>query len=290
MKKILLISTFILMVLFSGCEKKINPSMLGVLPEDKAVSEHPVTEEELEYKQPAMILKVVSKSSDVTEARYQFIQNSLKQAMKKYGFFKIIPDEQIEEQLKTEEYKSFDPKNVADMIQLGRDFSASHIAQEEIKIISSSKKSGSDNFKAEVILTLFTAGSGQVIVKEKVEVNSIYPKATEVRLKKLIQTYLPLKGYILETRGGHQVARISLGRALGVMAGREFLVHKRELKNQFSGDQKLAFGVLQTKISYSAPIARVKVIEVMENDAWVLIDKNDRSKIRIGQAVFSRPE
>ena len=124
-----------------------------------------------------------------------------------------------------------------------------------------------------------------MVFQQNIGFDSQKPEKSGTELKLLVQKFFPLRGFILETRGGHQVAKISLGRSLGVKLNREFHIRERSVEN------KIVSGVVRKVISFS-PIALAtgKVIRVMENESWIAIDKKDRIKIKSGQVVFSLPE
>lgn len=155
----------------------------------------------------------------------------------------------------------------------------------QITILESKMVENVDHFKANINLTIFTTDSGQVVIKQDVTYNSKDIESSDNSLKKLIQTYFPIRGYILETRGGKQVAKISLGRSAGIKLDRKIQIWQRKVHNEIingASRRTVTFG--------TAALATAEVIRVYENESWVLIRKGDQHKIRKGQVIFTQPE
>ena len=272
---------------FVSCQKQVNPTQLKILGEDQKKADFSPSNTEMILKREDLVSLVVYKSKNLTLEKLNFIRSVITKEFINHGNIYFIPEKRIEEKLKTSEYRNFNPKNVADAIQLGKDFSATYVAQLEVSIIKNSKFKGVDRFVANINIAVFTTGSSQNVVKKNIEIDTA--KSSSVKeVTKLVQRYFPLKGYIIESRANHQVAKITLGKSLGIKAGRELLIRNRIVKGGIVGKDNSKGFFIKT-ISFSEPIASVEVIKVMENESWVFIKKEDRSKIRLGQVVFTQP-
>ncbi|MFH2130696.1 MAG: hypothetical protein ABIK68_10020 [bacterium] len=228
---------------------------------------------------------IVFKDQTVTKERLADIRHFIHTSLEKNGNFSIISPEETEALLAKEENRHFQPNNIADAIQLGASVNATFVSQMQITIIESKTVKNLDEFKANINLTVFTTDSGQVVIKQDVLYDSQDPERSHKKLRKLVQTYFPIRGYILETRGGHQVARISIGRGVGIALGRKIQVRDRVVKNV------IVNGVSRRTVSFLAnAYATTEVIKVMENDSWVLVNKEDQHNIKKGQVVFTLPE
>ena len=193
--------------------------------------------------------------------------------------------DQTKHLLAKEENRHFQPGNIADAIQLGASINVDFVSQMQITIIESKMVKNIDHIKANVNLTLFTTGSGQVIIKHDALYDSQNLERSDEALRQLVQTNFPIRGFILETRGGHQVAKISLGRSAGIKLGRQILIRERQVNSQ------IVNGVSRKTITFkAAALAKTKVIQVLENESWVAVNKGDQHKIKKGQVIFTLPK
>lgn len=278
---------FVLILFFLvGCAPKyVDPATLEITPMDREEAEYPPTEEELATAPRLLLPLIVSKGDAVTDVRLKRTLDFIHTSFNRHGNFTALSQDTVEELLSSEENRKFQASNVADAIQLGKSLNAQFVSQMQIVIAESKIVDNIDHYKAIANLTIFTTSSGQVVFKQDVVFDTQEVEDSKRKLKKMVQTYFPLKGYILETRGGRQYAKISLGSSLGIEPGREFLVRDRVVKNE------IVSGFARRTVSYpTLALANVSVIKVMEDESWVAIDKDDRSKIRVGHVVFSQPE
>ncbi len=152
-------------------------------------------------------------------------------------------------------------------------------------LIESKMVENVDQFKANINLTVFTTDSGQVIFQQNIHYDSQKYERSYKKLRQLIQTYFQIRGYILETRGAHQVAKISLGRSVGIELGRKIQIRERTVKTEIIN------GVSRSIVSFDVnALAMTEVIKVMEDDSWVLVNKKDQPKIKKGQVIFTMSE
>lgn len=277
---------FITILLATSCaEKKIDPYALQILPEDKVASKFPPTKEELVPVLEQMVLLVASKNETVSQTRLDQLVTFIRSGISNHSNVKNIPSEKLDETFKEKEFHAFQPDNVSEAIRLGKKLNARFVSQLQLSIKEAKMVEGVDRFKANVNFSVFTTDSGQIMFKQNLEYDSSNPTESNVKLKEVIQKYFPVKGYILETRGNHQVAKISVGRSLGVTLNQMFNVRARTVEST------VTFGFVRRSVSYSQEvIAPVTVIKVMENEAWVSIPEKDRPKIKLGQVLFSLPE
>lgn len=273
-------------ILFSACTvKQIDPMSFKVQKEDLQQAEHPPTHDELSIQQNILLPIIVYQDPTVTETRGKEILSFIHGMLEKQGNFSIIPSFQIDQMLEKDENRGIQLSNVSAMIQLGQQQNATHISQLQITIQKSSVVKNIDHYEANIKLTVFTTNSREHVFSKDILFNTQNKKDSKSALKELVQTYFPLKGYILETRGNHQVAKISLGRSLGIEIGRKLDVRERLKQTE------IVNGESRTTVSFSPnAIATVKVIRIMENDCWVTIDKDDQKKIKKGQVIFTTPE
>jgi|GEM_PF-1673012 len=273
-------------ILLSGCaQKKIDPLTFPILEADKLEAQYPPSKDELVLRPNILLPLLVFKSQTVTEGRLKEISHFVNSSFKQYGNFSIISQNQTDTLLAKKENKHFQPSNVADAIQLGSSVNADFVSQMQATIIESKMVDNVDRFKANINLTVFRTDSGQVVVQENIRYDSQKYDRSYKDLKQLIQTYFQIRGYILETRGAHQVAKISLGRSVGIELGRKIQIRERIVKTQIIND------VSHSIISFDVnALAETEVIKVMEDDSWVLVNKKDQVKIKKGQVVFTMPE
>lgn len=281
-----ILSVLVTLTLGSGCASKpINPLSFPVTSVDKVQTEFPPSDDDLIMPSQLLLPLVVYKDPTSTDERLAQILGFLNQSFEQNGNIAGIPQPEVAALLSEEENRRFQATNVADAIQLGKSLNAKFVSQMQITIVESQIVKGVDQFKANVNLTIFTTGSGQVVFQQIVAFDTQKQEKSETALKLLVQRHFPLRGFILETRGGHQVAKISLGRSLGVKLNREFHIRERKVEN------KIVSGAVRKVVSFSPiALASAKVIQVTENESWIIIDKKDRAKIKSGQVVFSLPE
>jgi hypothetical protein len=263
----------------------VDPLTLEITRLDKEESPFPPAEDELSVSPHLLLSLVTYKDPTVTEPRLAAVMDFLHNGFERYANFSAIPMNKVAELMTSEENRRFLASNVADAIQLGNQLNASFVAQLQVMIGASKIVKNVDHYTANANMTIFTTDSGQVVFKQDLVFDTLDPEASEKELRKLVQEYFPLRAFILETRGDRQFGKISIGRSLGIKIGREFLVREREVKSE------IVMGMNRKTVSFS-PLAlgTVKVVEVMEDESWVSIEKSDRSKIKKGMIVFSRPE
>ncbi|MDH5561726.1 MAG: hypothetical protein OEY59_12830 [Deltaproteobacteria bacterium] len=283
---ILIIGVSLILGWAGGCgSKKVSPLELPITIEDQQKAEFPPAEEEL-YHRPQMALALlVSGNEAAIPSRTDNLMSFIRESFETNGNFAFIPDDVSAAFFARDENRLLQASNVADAIQVGKALGAEFVFQVQTIVTNAEQIKGADQFKAQLNLTIFTTGSGQLVIEQDVPFNSQDLASSMEKLREMAQTHFPLRGYILETRGGHKVVKISLGRSSGIEIGREFLIRERVVRNELVG------GMLRKVISYpSFALAKVEVILVMENDSWALVDKSDRSSVRTGQTVFSLPE
>ena len=106
------------------------------------------------------------------------------------------------------------------------------------------------------------------------------PQQTK-NLRQDLRTYLPEKGFIVETKHNLQFAKINLGKNANVEKGDIFFVHSRKVnKNTLVGIYQ------QTNIQYSKKaVAQIKIVYVTKNFSWGKKTKY-QEKIQAGMPVF----
>ena len=274
------------LVLFSACTpKKIVPMELQVEADDKLMAEFPPENIELAQEAKRLLSLVVSKDDTITESRFKQIIAFIEMGFSKFADISSLPQKEVQTALMTDAHHGFQPQNVAEALALGKEMDTTYVAQLRISLLESKVINNIDRFKAKINLTVFTTNSGQIILSQDVLYNSNLSNRKQKDFQEMIQTFFPLRAYILQTRGGHQVAKISIGRSLGIKLGREFLIRDRKV------DTILMMGMARKTISFSSDVlAKGTVIKVLENESWLSIPQKDRHKIRIGQAAFSEPD
>ncbi|MBU2513015.1 hypothetical protein KJ966_16875 [bacterium] len=276
----------LLLFVFGSCSPKyVDPMTLEITDIDLEEAEYPPTQNELMIRPYVMLSLVVFKDETVTKVRLNNIQDFVHRSFRNHGNFAPIPRDEVNILLASEENKRFQPSNVADAIQLGQTLNASFVAQYRVMITESQIIKNIDHYKASINLTIITTDSGQVRFQKDLVYDSQDPEQSEQDLKKLIQQDFPLQGYILETRGGRQYAKISIGRSLGIRLDRKFQVRERIVNNE------IVLGSARRTVSFSPlALATVTTVKVMEDAAWVRIEKNDQAKVKKGQMVLALPE
>ena len=265
--------------------QQVDPMSLPIMKNDLEEAENPPTAEELAVTPHLLLPFLVYKDDATTKLRLEAVMKFIQNAFRDYGNFLSVPQKKVAELLALEENKLFQSSNVADAIHLGKSLKASFVAQFQVFISESETIENIDTFKSKTNLTIFTTDSGQVVFKQDIVFDTQKIEQSEKTLRKVIQENFPLRGFILETRGGKQYAKISLGRSMGIKQGRRFQVRDRIVKKE------ILLGVARKTVSFAPlALATVSVVQVMEDEAWVEIDKNDRDKIKKGQVVFSLVE
>ncbi len=274
-----------LLFIFGCVVKQADPTSLEITEMDKEVAKNPPTPDELMVKPRILLPLIVLKDETVTKTRLDRVLSFLHREFEAHGNFSVISQDKVDTLLSSDQNRRFQASNVADAIELGKSLNASFIAQYQILIGESKIVDSIDHYKANINITIFTTDSGQVVFKKDIVYDSQEQEESILTLKNQIQEYFQLRGFILETRGGKQYAKISLGRSLGIKIGREFQVREREVKNE------MVAGMARRIVSFPPlSLATVKVVLVAENESWVEIDMDDQSKIKKGQVVFSLPE
>jgi hypothetical protein len=273
-------------ILLSGCaQKRINPLTLPILKSDSIETRFPPSTDELILRPYILLPLITYKDQTVTESRLNDILHFIHSSLEENGNFSVMTREQTSQLLAKEENRHFQPRNIADAIQLGVSINVDFVSQMQITIIESKMVKNIDHIKANVNLTLFTTGSGQVIIKHNALYDSQNLERSDEALRRLVQTNFPIRGFILETRGGHQVAKISLGRSAGIKLGRQILIRERQVNSQ------IVNGVSRKTITFNATaLAKTEVIQVLENESWLAVNKGDQHKIKKGQVIFTLPE
>jgi len=285
-QNIMRIGLILSLALLFGCAgPQVKPLSLPVELVDQQTTQFPPSPQEIIH-HPRLLAEVIAQlGSTVTGPRKSEVLTFIHQSMEGLGDFSYIPTLDIQAQLKAPEFLGFAPHSVVDTLKLGRALNSEFVSQVDIQIVESRLKEGEDQFKAQIQLALFSVSTGQLIFKENILYDSAAPARSKRKFKHLIQSNFPLKGFIIETRGAREVAKITLGSTLGLNIGRKVSIRSREVKHQ------LIRGVDKTLVSYSAEsLATGEVIQVSTNDAWIWIPKAKRSQFKTGDLVFTLPE
>ncbi|MCP4297325.1 MAG: hypothetical protein GY786_17115 [Proteobacteria bacterium] len=284
--KINFLGIMIFSVLLNSCNQvEIDPLKLTILPVDRETASFPPSKEELMVQPRVLFPLIVYRGETVTTPRFQKAYQFFQESFEKYGDFTFIPLATVQELLDKEENKHFQASNVADAIELANGQNASFVVQIGIDILEAKRVKAIDHFKINIDAGVITTSTGQVIFKNNILVDTLKPEESEAAIKKQVQEHFPVKGYILETRGGHQVAKISIGRSRGIRMGRELLVRDRIVKTV------MVNGMVRKTVTFSPQaVANVKVIKVHEDESWISIDEELRKGIKLGQVVFTEPE
>ncbi len=284
--KFLLLTMLALILVLGGCAPKdVNPLSLPITEKDKETALFPPESDELSVAPRILLTLVVFKEQTVTDARLSSTLGFIHSIFEENGNFSAVPQNKVRELLAREENQHFQASNIADAIQLGASLEADFVGQLQVMIGESQVVDNIDHYKANVNFTIFTADSGQVVFKKDIVYDTLDPETSKKELKKLVQENFPLRGFILETRGDRQYAKISLGRSLGIKIGREFQVRERMVKNE------VVMGMTRKTISFAPlALATLPVIEAMEDASWVRVDAKFRETVKKGHVVFSRPE
>ncbi len=270
----------------NGCAPKdVDPLTLPITEKDLETAPFPPENEELANTPRLLLSFVVFKDQTVTDDRLNNTIDFVHSVFEEFGNFTAVPRAKVKELLAVEENQRFQASNIADAIQLGTSLNADFVGQLQVMIGESQVVDNIDQYIANVNMTIFTTDSGQVVFKKDIAYDTQDPEASKTALKKMVQENFPLRGFILETRGGRQYAKISMGKSLGIKIGREFQVRERTVKNE------VVMGLTRKTISFSnLSLATLPVIEVMEDEAWIRIDEKFRNNVKKGHVVFSKPE
>lgn len=262
----------VLFLLGACSSQNVDPQSYKISSEDHEKAKLAPTPLELVIQKRLLLPLIVSKGDGVTDMKQFIFLREIHEQFRKHGLFSVITQEQIENLRKLEAYRDFNLDNVANIIQMAKRVNAHFVSQMR--------------FLGETVnLVVFTADSGKMVFKESIHFDSENPKKSVLKLRELVQTFFPLRGFILETRGNKTVVKISVGSSLGVQMDREFLI--REKINVIT----LTKGVETIAPSFTPlALAKARVIKVNENESWLYIEPGDREKIKIGQVAFSEPE
>ncbi|MDT8445319.1 MAG: hypothetical protein RRB13_00315 [bacterium] len=274
-----------LVLLLAACApQKVEPTKLPLTAIDEQKTAFPPEENELLQKPRLYVNLITHKHPTVTQAREEAILGFTADSLSRYAAFAPIEQRRVENLLSQSDYRGFRAESAAQAIELGKALGAQFVMQTELSIASSKLEKGVDRFKAIVGLTVFKVDSGQVVFKENLNYDSSEPAESRQEVKPVIQRAFPLMGFVLQTRGDRQVAKISLGSSLGLQVGRKVQIRKRKI------ERDLVQGLNTGVISYSEALATAEVIQVQANDAWVELDPRDRDKIHQGDVVYTLPE
>lgn len=269
--------------LITSCaQTKVEPDLLLTTANDRMETQFPPSPEDLTYRKQYILPLMIEVDEQVSILQRVEIENFISDSFLKIGDIYSVDKEEVQTTLEKEKFQGFQSANIPDALLLGRDLSAGFLSQIRVRAL---KKNDPKHFKGEVDLSVFSVGTGQLAFREVIPYASKSTKRAKVALKKLIQSYFPIKGFILETRGDRQVAKISVGRSTGVALDRIFLIHERSVQSE------IVKGTVRKTNSFStSPVASGRVIQVMENESWILMGKKDRLNVLKGQVVFAKPE
>lgn len=269
--------------LLTACSQvKVEPDLLISSSADQLETKFPPTKDDLTYRKRYILPLLIEGDEMISNSRKKEVLSFLSQAFLKMGDIYTIAEQDVITRLTQENFQGFQAANIPEALLLGQELQANYLSQIRI---APKKQKNKNSFKAGIDLSVFSVGSGQLAFREIIPYDAKSTKRGKKALKKLIQSYFPIKGFILETRGDHQVAKISVGRSAGVKLKRTFLIHERKVKSE------LVQGIMRKTNSFSdAPVASGKVIQVMENESWILIKKKERPNVLKGQVVFAKPE
>ena len=276
---------FVLAFLVGCSVPSVDPLQLKIGPLDQETTRFPPQSHELIHQPRMMVELLTHEGMTVTGNRQSELLEFVHHSLSTFGGFSYVPQMDVKAQLETTEFLGFHPTSVVQALRLGQQLNANFVAQVELEITESKLVDGIDRYKANIGLTVFTVNTGQLIFKETLVYNSAKAAKSSQKTKRAIQSAFPLKGFIVETRGEREVAKITLGSSSGMKVGRKVQVRSRVVEHS------LIRGVNQERIQYSAEVlATGEVIQVSENEAWIWLPKNDRKKIKNGDLVFTLPE
>lgn len=275
-----------IVLLASSCAKKrVDPYALPILPEDRVTAEFAPTEEELVPVPQRMLLLAAAGNEAASQNRLERILAFVRSGMGRYGNIRCVPQRESEDVLREEEFRLFRPESISEVVRLGKRVEARFATQLRVAVRETESDEEPDRLVADIDLTVVATGSGRTVFKENLKYDSARPQRSLKTIGKPVQRHFPIKGFILETRGGRQVAKISVGRSLGVELNRLFHVRERFVARE------VVRGAVRKSIDYSREVvAPVRVIRVMENESWVSVPEGRRSKVMLGQVLFSQPE
>ncbi len=141
------------------------------------------------------------------------------------------------------------PLNLLQAIQIGQKLQADYLASFKEKKIGAKEVTLFQLIDLNQLETLLTAQLGN-------------PLPNDSTLARELRTLFPLTGFIIETRGAGRFVKISLGRSLGVVVGKRFLIE-------------------------GARAIRAPVIRVNENTAWLEVSDKDQQEIKKGLKIKS---
>lgn len=99
-----------------------------------------------------------------------------------------------------------------------------------------------------------------------------------------LQRDIPLRGFVLETRGNKHLAKTTLGYSSRIRLGQKLLFRNWQLESPNTN------GTFQRKVRYAPiPSCHGKVVWVDAEDSWVETEKSCQNLVHKGMAVFVVP-
>lgn len=283
-KTILLLLFTGLLIMFIGCQKKINFLAAGVYPEDEKESPFPPKAEELRPTKYAIAFVPIEPNPHLTRHHLTLSRSFIQSILEESGNLRIIEDYRVDNALKFTEFKDFDVTSMEDVIKLGEFLKVKYIAV--LRVQESPLQVDEDDWATYINVRISQLSPTKVALDESF--NYVFSKSIKIKreFRTKVEAAFPLRGFILETRNRHAYARISLGRNHSIRPERVFQVYRRIIEVQEFSD-----GSTKTSESYSKLLGEIEISEVAENESWGIVKKQeDRSKILKGDAVFLKPQ
>ncbi|MBL0691548.1 MAG: hypothetical protein JJV97_04385 [SAR324 cluster bacterium] len=269
----------------SSCQKSLDFASLKVEESDLLLSSTPLNNEEMLFKHDSLILYVLpTKIASLAEInwlkeRFNLVfsfrgQTPLilaKQNNNNKGLNTIFKRDSYPLKINSFAYKSYLKNNDYALF---------------IKILARNtsllnKKSA----KFDVVVFAYNK-KGELINEGNINTISIRNNDSSLgyarnRLNKFIETYFPIKGLVIQVRGGQKAAKISVGRSAGTIANQKFALYDRDkisLKE---------FSVLRNNhLNFKSNKQIIELVAVEEDESWFYITQ---PPIKIGDIVISIP-
>ncbi|KAK3608857.1 hypothetical protein CHS0354_006898 [Potamilus streckersoni] len=136
--------------------------------------------------------------------------------------------------------------------------------------------------------TGITADFYQVSSRKLIGVNKLILKSSqkdlaEKEIRKFAANYFPVRGFVTETRGEGEVARVAAGGSSGFKKGDRILFRNAILKQNRATDNNVM--TVSTSVDYSDEVIGYGEIELLGDDfSWVKIESKYRQAVKAGTA------
>lgn len=274
---------FLILLVLVGCSKSsVTFKEAKVLSEDLEEAPFPPTTKDLLPIENSIVVALVKADASLPKVNQQVVIAYIESLFREVGHMQVLPDYRVQSALKQLE-KYQDSKDPAEeTLRIGRAVKSKYTVFVHLQTPQSGQVP--EQYNTQVTFSIYQVSSAKLILQEEFDFSHARSKVIWRDLKRPIQTYFPLQGYILELRNNREFAKVNLGLSQGVLPLREISIFRRVIKNE-----TLKNGAVKQSVSYNL-IGNMQVTHVFEREAWATVPAVYRKDIRKGDAAFLKPE